>query len=223
MPSRAMPRSYAQLCGVASALDVIGDRWTPLVVRELLLGPVRFGDLVAGLPGIGTNTLAARLKHLESAGVVQRRLLPLPERATVYELTDYGRELETILLALGRWGTKSMWRLPPEVATRSRWLVAAMLAFRDERRRVARPTTWELRLTDGAFTVRAEGANLAISAGAPDDADVVITTDDEQLHRVLTGRLTPAEALASGAITVDGDDAALAGLLDLFAFPAFDA
>jgi DNA-binding HxlR family transcriptional regulator len=223
MPSRAMPRSYAQLCGVASALDVIGDRWTPLVVRELLLGPVRFGDLVAGLPGIGTNTLAARLKHLESAGVVQRRLLPLPERATVYELTDYGRELETILLALGRWGTKSMGRLPPEVATRSRWLVAAMLAFRDERRRVARPTTWELRLTDGAFTVRAEGANLAISAGAPDDADVVITTDDEQLHRVLTGRLTPAEALASGAITVDGDDAALAGLLDLFAFPAFDA
>jgi DNA-binding HxlR family transcriptional regulator len=223
MPSRAMPRSYAQLCGVATALDVIGDRWTPLVVRELLLGPLRFGDLVAGLPGIGTNTLAARLKHLESAGVVQRRLLPLPERATVYELTEYGRELETILLALGRWGTKSMGRLPPEVATRSRWLVAAMLAFRDEGQRAARPTTWELRLTDGAFTVRAERANLAITAGAPGEADAVIATDDEQLHRVLTGRLSPREAVTTGAITVDGDDAALADLLNLFAFPAFDA
>jgi DNA-binding HxlR family transcriptional regulator len=222
MPSRAaMPRSYAQLCGVATALDVIGDRWTPLVVRELLLGPLRFGDLVSGLPGIGTNTLAARLKHLESAGVVHRTLLPLPDRGTVYELTEYGRELETILLALGRWGTKSMGRLPAEVATRSRWLVAAMLAFRDDGQRIARPTTWELRLSDGAFTVRAEGASVAITAGSADDADVVIATDDEHLHRLLTNRLTPAEALATGAIRVDGDEAAVASLLDLFAFPAF--
>jgi len=222
-PRAAMPRSYAQLCGVATALDVIGDRWTPLVVRELLLGPLRFGDLVTGLPGIGTNTLAARLKHLESAGVVHRRLLPLPDRGTVYELSDYGRELETILLALGRWGTKSMGRLPPGVATRSRWLVAAMLAFRDEGQRTARPTTWELRLTDGAFTVRADGASIVITAGAPDEADVVITTDDKHLHRLLTGRLTPAEAVATGALTLDGDDAALAGLLDLFAFPTVEA
>src|SRR5664279_1616509 len=149
----ATPRSYAQLCGVATALDVIGDRWTALVVRDLLLGPLRFGDLAEGLPGIGTNTLTARLKHLEAANVVRRRLLPLPDRATVYELTAYGQELEPILLALGRWGTRSMGRLPPEVATRSRWLVAAMLAFHDGGRLCPRPTTWELRLTDGAFTV----------------------------------------------------------------------
>ena len=108
----ASPRSYNQLCGIAAALDVIGDRWTTLILRDLLLGPLRFGDLAEGMPGIGTNTLAARLKHLESAGVVQRTLLPLPERGTVYELTDYGRELEPILMALGRWGTKSMGRLP---------------------------------------------------------------------------------------------------------------
>src|SRR5207237_2378491 len=99
-------RSYAQLCGIATALDVIGDRWAPLVVRDLLLGPLRFSDLADGLPGIGTNTLSARLKHLEAAGVVQRRLLPLPDKATIYELTELGRELEPILLALGRWGTK---------------------------------------------------------------------------------------------------------------------
>src|SRR6266550_6830087 len=155
----ATARSYAQLCGIATALDVIGDRWTPLVLRDLLLGPLRFSDLAEGLPGIGTNTLAARLKHLEAAGVIHRRLLPLPDRGTVYELTTYGRELEPILLALGRWGTKSMTRLPSHVASRSRWLVAAMLAFHDENQRIPRPTTWQLRLTDGAFTVRAEGTS----------------------------------------------------------------
>ena len=212
-------RSYAQLCGIATALDVIGDRWTPLVVRDLLLGPLRFSDLAEGLPGIGTNTLTARLKQLEATGVIHRQLLPLPERGTVYELTTYGRELEPILLALGRWGTRSMGGLPPDVATRSRWLVAAMLAFHDASRRIARPTTWELRLTDGAFTVRAEGRTLTVTAGAPTKADVVITTDDEHLHQLLTHQLRSAEAVATGVVTLDGDASALTGLVKLFAFP----
>lgn len=220
MPSHAeITRSYAQLCGIAAGLDVIGDRWAPLVVRDLLLGPLRFGDLAEGLPGIGTNTLAARLKHLEAAGVVHRRLLPLPDRGTAYELTAYGRELEPILLALGRWGTKSMGRLPADVASRSRWLVAAMLAFHDETQRIARPTVWELRLTDGAFTVRAEDAGLTVTAGAPDDADLVITTSDEHLHRLLTGQLAPGDAVATGVVALDGDAGALPRLVGLFAFP----
>jgi DNA-binding HxlR family transcriptional regulator len=212
-------RSYAQLCGIATALDVIGDRWTPLVVRDLLLGPLRFIDLAEGLPGIGTNTLAARLKQLEAAEVVHRRLLPLPDRGTVYELTPYGRELEPILLSLGRWGTRSMGNLPPDVATRSRWLVAAMLAFHDESQRIARPTTWELRLTDGPFTVRAEGTNLTVTAGSPDEADLVITTEDAELHRLLTRQLTPDEAVRTGAVALDGDASALPRLVELFAFP----
>lgn len=218
----ATTRSYAQLCGIATALDVIGDRWTPLVLRDLLLGPLRFGDLAEGLPGIGTNTLAARLKHLEASGVVHRRLLPLPDRGTVYELTPYGRELEPILMALGRWGTKSMGRLPSDVASRSRWLVAAILAFHDESQRIARPTAWELRLTDGTFTVRAEGRSLTVTAGAPDDADLVITSQDDDLHRLLTYQLTPAEAIASGAVTLDGDATALPRLVELLAFPTLD-
>jgi DNA-binding HxlR family transcriptional regulator len=213
-------RSYAQLCGIATALDVIGDRWAPLVVRDLLLGPLRFGDLAGGLPGIGTNTLTSRLKQLEASGVIHRRLLPLPDRGTVYELTTYGRELEPILLALGRWGTKSMGGLPPDVATRSRWLVAAMLAFHDQSRRIARPTTWELRLSDGAFTVRAKGKGLTVSAGAPDRSDLVVTTDDEHLHQLLTHRLTPEDAVAAGSVTVDGDVSALPRLVELFAFPS---
>ena len=216
----APARSYAQLCGIATALDVIGDRWAPLIVRDLLLGPLRFGDLAEGLPGIGTNTLTARLKHLEAAGVVERRLLPLPDRGTVYELTDYGRELEPILLALGRWGTRSMGRLPGEVLTRSRWLVAAMLAFHDSSRRVARPTTWELRLSDGVFTVAAAGTSLTVAAGAPEQADVVVTTSDADLHALLTGQLSPADAVASGAVTLDGDAKALSRLVELFDFPS---
>lgn len=218
----ATTRSYGQLCGIATALDLIGDRWTLLVLRDLLLGPLRFGDLAEGLPGIGTNTLAARLRHLEASGVVGRRLLPMPDRGTVYELTTYGRELEPILLALGRWGTKSMGRLAPDAASRSRWLVGAMLAFRDDSQRIAEPTTWELRLTDGAFTVRAEGTSLTITAGPPDDADLVITTEDEHLHRLLTGGLTAAAAVADGAVSLDGDPSALPRLIGLFAFPALD-
>jgi len=216
----ATGRSYAQLCGIATALDVIGDRWTTLVVRDLLLGPLRFGDLVEGLPGIGTNTLAARLKHLEATGVVQRRLLPSPDRGTVYELTAYGRELEPILMALGRWGTRSMGGLPREISSRSRWLVAALLAFHDEGRRIARPATWELRLTDGPFTVHAEGTSLTVTAGAPERADAVITTSDAHLHLLLSGQLAPADAFASGAVTVAGDPVALTRLLELVAFPS---
>ena len=216
------PRSYDQLCGIAAALDVIGDRWAPLIVRDLLLGPLRFGDLADGLPGIGTNTLAARLKHLEAAGVVQRRLVPLPDRGMVYELTAYGRELEPILLALGRWGTRSMGRLSSDAVSRSRWLVTAMLAFRDETHPIARPTTWELRLTDGTFTVHADGTSLAVSAGAPAHADLVVTAEDAYLHQLLTHQLTPADAIATGVVTLDGDQSALSLLVDLFAFPARD-
>src|SRR5450631_3604038 len=221
MPLPAPTRSYSQLCGIATALDVVGDRWATLIVRDLLLGPLRFVELADGLPGIGTNTLTARLKQLEEADVVRRRLMPLPERGTVYELTDYGRELEPILMALGRWGTKSMGRLPADVVAKSRWLVAAMLAFHDETRGIERPTTWELRLNDGAFTVSAEGTHLSVVAGAPDRADLVVTTSDDTLHRLLTRQLSPANAVARGAVTLTGRAPALSRLINLFDFPAF--
>jgi DNA-binding HxlR family transcriptional regulator len=215
-------RRYRQLCGIATALDVIGDRWAALVVRDLMLGPQRFGDLVEGLPGVGTNTLTARLKQLEGSGVVRRRVLPLPDRGTVYELTAYGRELEPILLALGRWGTKSMGRLSSDVASRSRWLVAAMLAFHDEDHRVARSTIWELRLTDGSFTIEADGTNMTASGGPPEHADLVVTTRDEHLHRLLTRQLSPDDAVASGVVTLEGEAAALPRLVELFSFPTLD-
>ncbi len=218
-----MARSYKQLCGVATALDLVGDRWSPLLVRDLLLGPLRFTDLAEGLPGIGTNTLADRLKHLEMAGVVQRRLLPLPDGGTVYELTPLGRELEPILMALGRWGTKSMGSLPPDVATRSRWLAAAMVAFHDPGASLKRAMTWELHLSDGPFTVQGKGRTLTVTAGAPEDADLVLWTDDASWHGLLTGRISPAQAQATGALRIEGDPGGLTQLLGLFAFPGLAA
>ena len=142
----------------------------------------------------------------------------MPDRATVYELTDYGRELEPILMALGRWGTRSMDRLPADVAARSRWLVAAMLAFHDPGQVADPAIVGELRLRDGVFRVRAAGREFNVSAGSAVDPDVIATVDDQDLHRLLTGQLSVGEAVRTGALTVDGEPAALQRLLDLCAF-----
>src|ERR671937_1536103 len=122
-------RTYDQFCGVARALDLVGERWALLIVRDLLLGPKRFTDLRNGLPRIGTNVLAARLQELERAGVVERRGLPPPAASTVYELTDYGRTLEGPLLSLGRWGATSMGQRQDGQSLRSEWLAVALKAF----------------------------------------------------------------------------------------------
>src|SRR5919202_4903626 len=109
MQPRTRPRSggsYRQYCAVARGLDLVGERWTLLIVRDLLTGPKRYTDLLAGLPGIGTNLLATRLRELEQHGLVARRVLPPPAGSTVYELTDVGQTLEPVVLALGRWGRR---------------------------------------------------------------------------------------------------------------------
>jgi DNA-binding HxlR family transcriptional regulator len=218
-----LARGYAQLCGIATGLDVIGDRWSVLVIRDLLLGPLRFGDLANGLPGIGTNTLTTRLKLLEAMNVVARKTVALPDRGTVYELTSYGRELEPILMALGRWGAKSMGRLPENTRSRSRWLVAAMLAFHDPTAEVDRPTTWALVLSDGTFSVHAERNQVSIRAGTPERPDIIVNTSDDTLHRLLTGQLSAKDAIADGAAELTGGPDALPTLLSLFQLPPVNA
>lgn len=207
------------MCGIAAALDVVGDRWAPLIVRDLLLGPLRFGELAEGMPGIGTNTLATRLKQLEEAGVLTRRLLALPERGTVYALTPRGEELGPILLELGRWGMGCMDRLPPDVSTRSRWLAGALPAFRTPGQAPRRPTTWSLHLTDGDFTVFADTQTLTVRAGVPAPTDHTITTDDGTLLGLLSRRLGVDEAIASGAATTGGETTGLDALVRLVRFP----
>src|SRR5919204_6019261 len=206
-------RSYEQFCGVARALDLVGERWALLVVRDLLLGPKRFTDLRRGLPGIGTNVLAARLKELERAGVVRRSTLPPPAASSVYELTDYGRELEEILLALGRWGAKTMGQREPGLALRSEWLALALKAFfRREAARDVRATV-ELRFPQGSYHARIDRGSLLLEPVSGDGADLVLTMDEETLVGFLAGGPVPRDALAP-----EGDVALLERLPQIFAF-----
>jgi DNA-binding HxlR family transcriptional regulator len=206
-------RTYDQFCGVARALDLVGERWALLIVRDLLLGPKRFTDLRNGLPRIGTNVLAARLQELERAGVVQRRVLPPPAASTVYELTDYGRSLEGPLLALGRWGALSMGTRQPGQALRSEWLAVALKAFFRPEAAADLQAVVELRFEDGTFVARVDHGSLLVEPGSPNGADLVLRTEIETLIGFLAGADVPAAALAP-----EGDTALLERLPQLFAF-----
>src|SRR3954451_18939709 len=166
MPAR---RSYAQACGTAFALDVVGDRWALLVVRELVLGPKRFTDLRDGLPGIGPNVLSQQLKELEDAGVVQRRTLPPPAASTVYELTEWGRELEDVVVRLGRWGARSP-DMPREAETQPEWLMLGMRAIYDPDEEPA-PAQYEFRFGDEVFWARVADQSLKVERGAAPEPD----------------------------------------------------
>src|SRR5437763_11662444 len=172
MPAR---RKYGQGCGTAHALDLIGDRWALLVVRELLFGPKRFTDLRDGLPGIGPNVLSQRLKELEEAGVLRRRVLPPPAGSTVYELTEWGSELEDIVVRLGRWGARSP-EMPRETETHPEWLVLGMRAIYDPADDPV-PTLYELRFGDEVFWARADDGSLRVGRGAASQPDAVLTSD----------------------------------------------
>jgi DNA-binding HxlR family transcriptional regulator len=206
-------RSYDQFCGIARALDLVGERWALLVVRDLILGPKRFTDLRRGLPGIGTNILAARLKELERAGVVARRALPPPAASTVYELTGYGRALEGPLLALGRWGVASMGQRQPEQALRSEWLGVALKAFFRPEAAADLRAEIELRFDDGTLLARLDHGTLVVEPGSPNGADLVLETEVETLIAYLAGADVPPEALAP-----QGDTALLERLPRIFAF-----
>jgi DNA-binding HxlR family transcriptional regulator len=211
-------RTYGQGCGTAFALDLVGDRWALLVVRELILGPKRFTDLRDGLPGIGPNVLSQRLKELEDAGVLRRRVLPSPAASTVYELTEWGSELEDVVVRLARWGARSP-DLPRAVETQAEWLVLGMRAIYDPEDE-PQPTLYELRFGgDEVFWASVSDGSLAVGRGEATDPDAVLTSDVESIAKLLRGELKPAAALRSGAVGLDGDRAAFDRFPSLFRFP----
>ncbi len=208
-----MSRTYGQYCGVARALDLVGERWALLVVRELVLGPKRFTDLKDGLPGIGTNILAARLRELEVGDVVRRRRLPPPAGSAVYELTEYGRELQPALFALGRWGAKTLGQRQETQTLRSGWVAVALTSFfRPEEARDITASV-ELRLTDSTYRARIDDGEFEIAQADEADADLVLTTDEDTLIGFLVGAGVPAAALAP-----EGDLELLERLPRIFAF-----
>jgi DNA-binding HxlR family transcriptional regulator len=211
-------RKYGQGCGTAYALDLVGDRWALLVVRELVFGPKRFTDLRAGLPGIGPNVLSQRLKELEEVGVLRRRVLPPPASVPVYELTEWGAELEEILVQLGRWGARSP-DMPEEAETQPEWLVLGLRALYDPEGEPP-ATLYELRFGDDeVFWAHADNGSVRVGRGSAPDPDAVLTAEVDTIAMLIRRRLTPAAALKSGALKLEGDRAALDRFPSLFRFP----
>jgi DNA-binding HxlR family transcriptional regulator len=212
-------RRYGQYCGLAYALDLVGERWALLIVRDLLMAPRRFGELHRGLPGIPSNVLAARLKELEQNGVVERRVAPRPGTGVVYELTDYGRELEEIVLGLGLWGARSLGEPKQgDVVTPAALVVALRAGFQPRAARGLR-ATYELRVGDVVVHARVAGGRLDAGEGPAEEPDVVLESD-ATLKRVMAGELTIDEALASGRMRADGDGSLLERFPEVFALPA---
>ena len=212
-------REYGQFCGLARALEMVGERWTLLIVRNLLSGPQRYTDLRKGLPAIPTNILSSRLKQLEEAGLATRRALSHPERAVVYELTDHGRDLEPALIALGRWGARTMTEpRPGETITAESVAMAFRTTYRPE---TARDTTVGYEVRMGEFTLRLQitAGTLTVGIGPHPAPDLVIERlGDQGVHALMTGAKTPDQALADGSVRVEGDPALLHRFVQTFRF-----
>lgn len=196
-------RQYDDPCGIARALDAIGDRWALLVVRELIFGPKRFAQLRSGLHSVSPNVLAQRLRELEAAGVVRRAMLAPPASVAVYELTDRGRALEPVLLTLGRWGSREPMRTSRELTTDA-FLVALKTAF-DACAAPAGDVILELGIDGETFTVTASGGSLAIKRGRHGHPAVGLRGDAATMRGIAFGREPVAAAELAGRLTVTGD------------------
>jgi DNA-binding HxlR family transcriptional regulator len=211
-------RTYDDACAAAHALDLIGERWALLVVRELLLGPKRFTDLRAGLPGASPNVLAQRLRELERAGVVQRRKLPPPAASRVYELTDWGEELEPVITQLGRWGARSPFR-PHDAGLSVDSLILSFRTMFDPRAVDGLRASYELRLGEDRFCVVVDDGRFEVVRGAADRPEAVIETSSATLAALVYEDRDLAEALHSGDVKIEGDESAVESFLGLFPPP----
>jgi DNA-binding HxlR family transcriptional regulator len=211
-------RTYGDRCGVARALDLVGERWALLVVRELLLGPKRFTDLRAGLPHVGPDVLAQRLRELEAAGIVRRGTLAPPAASKVYELTERGAALEPIVLELGRWGSAAPVPAGADAQLSvDAFVIALKTVFAPDG---GAPARYELRLGEQTFRLELADGRLEAARGAADGADAVIATDPGVLATVLWHGRALEDAERSGALAISGSRRAAKRFLRLFPPPA---
>lgn len=204
-------RRYGQYCGLARSLEIVGDRWNLLIVRQLLIAPARYRDLVAGLPGIATNLLADRLRELESAGVVERRL---GDGSTVeYALTAWGAELREPIEGLIRWSTPLMVRGPEGDTFRHEWLTLAIPALLAARVKVR--ATLSIGLTGEDMTLQLNASRAGFTVGTPDGRELAGTLHGapEYILGLAAGALTIDDARALGVIEIDGDEAAVRSII----------
>jgi DNA-binding HxlR family transcriptional regulator len=199
-----MSKLYGQSCAIARGLEAVGGRWTLLVVRELLIGPRRFTDLATNLPGVPSSLLGSRLRELETAGLVHRRRLPPPAASTVYELTEGGRALEDVVLAVGRWATLFGRRVTPEDAARPVWQLYALKgAFRPEAA-AGVDRTFEMHFGDHVVAAEVRRGRLRLSEGSAVAADLVVKTEFRTFMELVADRLALADARKHGLITLEG-------------------
>jgi len=202
-------RSYGQYCSVAKALDVVGDRWTLLIARELLLqGPCRYTDLKNGLPGIATNLLSDRIRELEAAGLVRREEAAPPVATTLFHLTESGAQLEPVLGALGAWGIRYMTQPGEDDEFRSHWFAFPVSLFLHDRDPDGPPVSIELRTGDRPVVIEASGGEVGTRLGPADSPDLVLGGPPRVILGLLSAHLDPAQAQERG-LTITGDPAIL--------------
>jgi DNA-binding HxlR family transcriptional regulator len=217
--SESQRKSYEQYCAVARALDVVGERWTLLIVRDLLMGPKRYTDLRAGLPGIATDILTARLRTLEEAGFVRRRDLPPPAPATIYELTEAGKGLGPAILALGKVGLGTLGvPQPGEDIRPERLVVGLRVSFRREE--FADLTeTYELVIDGEPFTVEVSDGVVDTRPGGASSPTISLDTDADTFVALMTGGASIANSLAKDRATLQGERSVLKRFIDAFGYP----
>jgi DNA-binding HxlR family transcriptional regulator/putative sterol carrier protein len=207
---------YHQYCGLARALDIAGDRWTLLIVRELVPGARRFTDLIEGLPGISRKLLTERLRDLERDDVIARRELPPPAARQVYELTDGGRDLASAMAPLIGWGAERLGELESGESFRARWAAVGMVSLANRKAAVGVRETYQYLVGDCAFHFTVDDGSIELHDGRADDPAVVLTTDEETFAEIVSGRLTPSSTVASGALTLAGRRQAAKRLREIF-------
>lgn len=218
--TEGVTRGYGQFCGLARALDLLGGRWALLVVRDLLTGPKRFSELQEGLPGIPTNVLTSRLRELEEAGIVERRMQAQPGGGVAYALTGYGMELEDPVLRLGFWGAKTMGSpCEGDFVSVESLALALRGAFRPEKARGAE-ALYEVRVDGKPLRVLVESGRVSAPATSTKEPAVVVDTDPGAMSELLTGNLDLDDAIESGRVRLEGGRAEAKRFVEIFRFPA---
>lgn len=209
-------RGYHQYCGAARALDVVGDRWTLLIVRELMFGPRRFTDLLDGLPGISRNLLSERLRALERDRLIAREQLPPPAARQVYELAQDGRDLADALVPLVAWGARRLGARQPDESFRPQWGALAMATFADRDAALGVNETYQYVIGDTAFHFVVDDGTVRLRSGFAHEPAVTVTTDEETWAEMASGNATGTSAAAAGKLTLAGPPDAAARLAKIF-------
>ncbi|APR80149.1 Transcriptional regulator, HxlR family protein [Minicystis rosea] len=207
-------RSYHQFCGLARALDLVGERWTLLIVRDLLIGPRRFVDLLEGLTGLTTNLLTKRLREMTEQGLVDKRKLPSPSASVVYELTPLGRALEPAVLALGAWGFAQLGKPGPDVRMDLKW---ALFSMKRRFRGVDETFTVELRAEARTFQYRLAPEGLGLQEGTPWEPDLILRGEDVAFRELFFLGATAHELERDGRLAIEGPRRLIQRFLRAFA------